>query len=122
VEFILRRVTTSTAPLFLYLDNVSQEISIVTNSVMMLNINTIGIETDGAPIGSSQDYVIIKNVSGTTSIVHQNVIASHFGVGGLAVTITANDTTDKLQIAVTGTALTMRWVSYVYGVELLYAT
>jgi hypothetical protein len=106
----------------MYLDNVSQEISIVSNSVMMLNIDTIGIETDGAPVGSSQNYVIIKNVAGTTTIVHQNVIASHFGVGGLAITITANDTTDKLQIAVTGTANTMRWVSYVYGVELLYAT
>jgi len=105
----------------MYLDNLSQEISIVSNSVMMLNINTVGIETDGTPVSSSQVYAIIKNVAGTTTIVHQNVIASHFGGGG-AITITANDTTDKLQIAVTGTANTMRWVSYVYGVELLYAT
>jgi hypothetical protein len=88
---------------------------------MMLNINTVGIETDGAPVGSSEDYVVVKNVAGTTSIVHQNVIASHFGVGGLAITITSDDTTDTLQIKATGTNNPMRWVSYVNGVELKFA-
>ena len=122
VEYILRQTTPNATPLYLYMNGTSEEISIKTNSVMMLNINTIGIETDGAPIGSSQVYAIIKNVAGTTSITHQNVIADHYGVGGLAITISANNTTDTLQIQVTGTANTMRWVSYVNGVEILYAT
>jgi hypothetical protein len=104
------------------MDGSTEEISIKLNSVMMLNINTVGIETDGAPVGSSQVYAIIKNVAGTTNIIHQNVIADHYGVVGLAVTISANNTTDTLQIQVTGTANTMRWVSYVNGVEILYST
>jgi hypothetical protein len=104
------------------MDGSTEEISIKINSVMMLNINTIGIETDGAPVGSSQDYVVVKNVGGTISIVHQNVIASHFGGGGLDVTISANNTTDTLRIQVTGTNNPMRWVSYVNAVEVLYAT
>jgi hypothetical protein len=121
VQYLLRNITPNATPLNLYLDGSVEQISIKTNSVMMLNINTIGIETDGAPVGSSQVYAIIKNVAGTTSIIHQNVIADHYGVVGLAVTISANNTTDTLQIRVTGTANTMRWVSYVNGVEILYA-
>jgi hypothetical protein len=123
VEFLLRNTTTlASTPLYLYMDGSTEEISIKLNSVMMLNINTIGIETDGTPVGSSQVYAIIKNVAGTTSIIHQNVIADHYGVGTLAITISANNTTDKLQIQVTGTNNPMRWVSYVNGVEILYAT
>jgi hypothetical protein len=104
------------------MDGTSEEISIKLDSVMMLNINTIGIETDGAPVGSSQDYVVVKNVAGTISIVHQNVIADHYGVVGLAITISADNTTDTLRIQVTGTNNPMRWVSYVNAVEILYAT
>lgn len=104
------------------MDGSTEEISIKLNSVMMLNINTIGIETDGTPVGSSQVYAIIKNVAGTTSIIHQNVIADHYGVGTLAITISANNTADTLRIQVTGTNNPMRWVSYVNGVEILYAT
>jgi hypothetical protein len=125
VQYNLSNITTSAVPSFLWLTGSSLgggEISIKLNSVMMVNINTIGIETDGAPVGSSQIYAIIKNVAGTTSIIHQNVIADHYGVGGLAITISANDTNDTLRIQVTGTANTMRWVSYVNGVEILYAT
>jgi len=123
VQYNLSNTTSSTTPAYLFLQGGSTgEISIKTNSVMMLNINTIGIETDGAPVGSSQVYAIIKNVAGTTSIIHQNVIADHYGVGGLAITISADNTNDTLRIQVTGTANTMRWVSYVNGVEILYAT
>jgi hypothetical protein len=118
----LRNTTIDATPLNLYLDGSSIEINIQQDSVMLLNIYTIGIETDGAPLGSSQDYVVIKNVGGTTSMPHQNVIADHYGVVGLAITISPNNTTDTLQIQVTGTANTMRWVSYVNGVEILYAT
>ena len=125
MQYNLSNVTTSAVPSFLWLTGSSLgggEISIKTDSVMMLNINTIGIETDGAPVASSQVYAIIKNVAGTTSIIHQNVIADHYGVGGLAITISADNTNDTLRIQVTGTANTMRWVSYVNGVEILYAT
>jgi hypothetical protein len=123
VQYLLRNTTTSAStPLYLYMDGISEEISIKLNSVMMLNINTVGIETDGTPVGSSQDYVVVKNVAGTTSIIHQNVIASHYGVGSLAITISANNTTDTLRIQVTGTNNAMRWVSYVNAVEVLYAT
>jgi hypothetical protein len=104
------------------MDGSTEEISVKPNSVMLFNIYTLGIEQDGAPVGSSQDYVVVKNVAGTTTLVHSNTIASHYGAVGLAVTITANNTTDTLQIQVTGTNNAMRWVSYVNGVELLYAT
>jgi hypothetical protein len=125
VQYNLSNITTSAIPSVLWLTGSSLgggEISIKTDSVMMVNINTIGIETDGAPVASSQVYAIIKNVAGTTSIIHQNVIADHYGVGGLAITIIANNASDTLRIQVTGTANTMRWVSYVNGVEILYAT
>jgi hypothetical protein len=122
VQYVLRNTTPNVTPLNLYLDGSAEQISIKTNSVMLLNIYTIGIQTNGANVGSSQVYVVIKNVAGTTSIVHQQVIEQHFDAGALAITISANNTTDTLQIQVTGTANTMRWVSYVNGVELLYAT
>ena len=107
----------------MYLDGTSQNIVIKPNSMLLLNVFTSGIETTGANrTASSQDYVVIKNVAGTTSISFQNNIEKHFDTGGMSVILTANDTTDTLDIQVTGTATTMRWVSYVTGTEILYAT
>ena len=123
VQYVLRQSTAlASTPLNMYLDGSSQEISIKPNSAMLLNVLTLGIEQDGTPVASSQDYVVIKNVAGTTTLPHVSTIASHYGAVGLAVTITANNTNDTLQIQVTGTNNPMRWVSYVYGVEILYAT
>jgi hypothetical protein len=121
---MLLNTTTSVTPKTLYLDGIilSDEISIIRNSMMLLNIFTSGIEITGNNVASSQDYVVIKNVAGTTTIVHQSNIKQHYSVGGLAITISANNATDSLQIQVTGTATTMRWVSYVTGTETLYAT
>ncbi len=88
---------------------------------MLLNIYTSGIETSGTQLGTSQDYIVVKNVAGTTTLVHNTNIKQHYSTGGLAITITANNTADTLQIKVTGTANAMRWVSYVTGTELFFA-
>jgi hypothetical protein len=123
VQYVLRQTTTlASTPLNMYLDGSSEEISIKPNSAMLLNVLTLGIEQDGTPVASSQDYLVIKNVAGTTTLPHVSTIASHYGAVGLAITITANNTNDSLQIQVTGTNNSMRWVSYVYGVEIIYAT
>jgi hypothetical protein len=120
---VLRRITPNATPLFMYLDGASQEITIKPNSMMLLNVFTSGIETAAdSKTASSQDYVVITNVAGATYISHQHNINQHFDTGGLDITISANDTNDSLQIQVTGTANNMRWVSYVTGTELLFAT
>lgn len=88
---------------------------------MLFNIFTLGIETSGTEIASSQDYVLVKNVAGTSTLVHQSNIKQHFSTGGLAITISVDNTTDTLRIQVTGTANTMRWMGYVTGVEVTFA-
>jgi hypothetical protein len=123
VQYNLSNTTSSTTPAFIFLKGGSAgEISIKPNSMMLLDVFTSGIETTGNNVASSQDYVVIKNVAGTTTIVHQSNIKQHYSAGGLGITISANNTTDSLQIQVTGTSTTMRWVSYVTGIETLYAT
>jgi hypothetical protein len=119
---VLRQITPNATPLLMYLDGSSAVITIKTNSMLLLNVFTSGIETTGNNVASSQDYVVIKNVAGTTTLVHQSNIKQFYTAGGLGITISANDTKDSLNIQVTGTATTMRWVSYVTGTEILYAT
>lgn len=123
VQYVLRRVTPNASPLYLFMDSgLTEEISIKPNSMMLLNILTSGIETTGTEVATSEDYVVIKNVAGTTTLVHQSNIKQHYSTGGLAITISADDTNDVLRIQVTGTATTMRWMAYVYATEILYAT
>jgi hypothetical protein len=123
VQYNLSNTTSNPLTAFVFLKGGSAgEISIKPNSMMLLNVYTSGIETTGTNVASSQDYVVIKNVAGTTTLVHQSNIKQHYSTGGLAVTISAINGTDSLQIQVTGTATTMRWVSYVTGIETLYAT
>jgi hypothetical protein len=125
VQYNLSNVTTSAVPSFLWLTGSSLgggQISIKPNSMMLLNILTSGIETTGTNVATSQDYVVISNVGGTTSIVHQSNIKQHYSAGGLGITIIADNTNDVLRIQVVGTATTMRWMAYVYATEILYAT
>ena len=125
VQYNLSNTTTSAVPSFLWLTGSSLgggQISIKPNSMMLLNILTSGIETTGTNIATSQDYVVISNVGGTTSIIHQSNIKQYFTAGGLGITIIADNTNDVLRIQVVGTATTMRWMAYVYATEILYAT
>jgi hypothetical protein len=123
IKMVLRQNTPNATPLNMYLDGSSAVITIKTNSMLLVNVFTSGIETSASnKTASSQDYVVIRNVAGTTSIVHQHNINQHFDTGGMAITISANDTNDSLQIEVEGTANDMRWVSYVTGTEVLFAT
>ena len=125
VQYNLSNVTTDAIPSFLWLTGSSLgggEISIKPNSMMLLNILTSGIETTGTNVATSQDYVVITNVGGTTSIVHQSNIKQHYSAGGLGITILADNTNDVLRIQVVGNANTFRWMSYVYATEILYAT
>ncbi len=125
VQYNLSNTTTSAVPSFLWLTGNSLgggQISIKPNSMMLLNILTSGIETTGTNIATSQDYVVISNVGGTTSIIHQSNIKQYFTAGGLGITIIADNTNDVLRIQVVGTATTMRWMAYVYATEILYAT
>jgi hypothetical protein len=122
-EYILGNKTTNATPANLFLDGTvaTQRLLIANGTGLLCTVLTFGIRSDGGQVATSYDYVVIKNVGGTTSIVHQNNISQHYDAGGYAITISADNTNDALQIAVTGAAgETIRWVSYVTGNSIVY--
>jgi hypothetical protein len=127
VDLTLRGKTTDGNQTNIYLNGGAvagtTKISVPSGKVMLVNILTLGVKSDGSAVASSYDYVIIKNVGGTTTIAHQSNIKQHYDAGGYAITIAANDTDDTLEIKVTGlVGETLRWTSWVTGVELAYGT
>jgi hypothetical protein len=122
-EYILGNKTTDATPANLFLDGTAatQRLLIASGTALQCTVMTFGIRSDGAQVASSYRYVVIKNVGGTTSIVHQSNIGQHFDAVAYAITISADDVNDALQIEVTGAVgETLRWVSYVTGNSIVY--
>jgi hypothetical protein len=122
-EYVLGNKTTNATPANLFLDGTAAttRLLIASGSGLLCTVLTFGIRSDGGTVATSLDYVVIKNVGGTTTIVHQSNIKQHFDAGGYAITISADDTNDALQIQVTGAVgETIRWVSYVTGNAIVY--
>jgi hypothetical protein len=124
VGFIAANKTTDgTTPVTLFLDGASARLTIPSGKILHATVCIVGSKSDGSAVAVYSRQVAIKNVGGTTSLVGTvNTIGSDTAAG-TSVAITADDTNDALQIAVTGIASeTWRWVATVDGVELAYGT
>ena len=120
MDLIARNQTTTGTGTILYLDGSAQAISVPSGKMMLLDIYTLGVRNNGSDMISSQDFVIISNVAGTTTIRDKQNIKA-YTTGTYFINITANDTTDTLQIGVTGAAgQTVRWSSYITGLEMAW--
>jgi hypothetical protein len=121
VEFILRNKTTTNAAVTLLLDGSSSRLTIPSGKILHATVHILGSKSDGTAVANYMRQVCIKNVGGTTSLVGTVNTIGTDEAAGTSIAITADDTNDALQIAVTASE-TWRWVAVVYGVELAYGT
>ena len=100
-------------------------LTIPSGKVISFFINIVGIKSDGSAVARYLRTCIIKNVAGTTSLIGSvEIIGTDYEDNPLTnVAITANDTSDCLDITVTGIASeTWRWIATVEGAEVAYGT
>lgn len=126
VRFVLRNKTTNATATTLALDGGSVRLLTITSGrVNSLLCRICGVKSDGSAVANYVRRVVIKNVSGTTSLVGsvETIGTDIEDNASTDVAITADDTNDALQINVTGiTGETWRWVAVVEGVEIAYGT
>jgi hypothetical protein len=96
-------------------------ISVASGRVMTLILQITGVKNGGATVARFTREVTIKNVGGTTSLVGTVNTIGTDEAAGTTISITADDTNDKLQVAVTGVASeTWRWQCISRGGQLTY--
>jgi hypothetical protein len=123
IDLTLANSTTDSTPTLLYLDGTAATglFTIQSGSVINCFVEVIGVRSDGVRYGSKTEYVTISNNGGTTSIVYQNTIASHFTTGGWNIVVQANNATDSLDILCNGNnGENVKWFATVWGVELFF--
>jgi len=122
VEFIARNTTTGATTSVLRLDGggVGSRFTIRNNTVLSGICTISGFSTDGVKVGLYQRSISIKNVAGTTTLVHSSTISTdHEDDATWNVTITGDNATDSLNIACLGSAGdTVRWVAVFRGLEI----
>jgi hypothetical protein len=125
---ILKAITTNDTPTRLRLNAINQTAvykPIPSGWVLSFIIRVTGVKSDGSAVAKYIREGTIKNVAGTTSLVGSIITlgTDHEDSAGTDVTITADDTTNTIDVSVTGIdAETWRWVAVVQGVEIAYGT
>ena len=121
VEFVARNTTVGATSSVLFLDGSSTVFEVTDNSLLSGILTISGLETTGAKVGLYQRSVSIKNVSGVTTLVHSSTISTdHEDDATWAVTITADDASDSLNISCLGSAGDdVRWVAVFRGLQIL---
>ena len=123
VEFVLRNKTTTNSAVTLFLDGSSARLTIPSGKILHATVHIVGSKSDGTAVASYMRQVTIKNVGGTTSLVGTVNTIGTDEAASTSIAITANDTNDALDIAVTGiTSETWRWAATVYGIEIAYGS
>jgi hypothetical protein len=124
VEWVLRNKTTDgTTAVTLFANGSSARCLLTSGKVLHATVLITGSKSDGSAVAVYMRQVAIKNVGGTTSLVGTVNTLGTDTAAGTSIAITADDTNDALQVAVTGVASeTWRWTAVVYGVEIAYGT
>lgn len=124
-EMIARRQTTDATLTEIFLDGISQRVSIINNSIAFFTVDVVGLQTgglsgtSGAAIAHKYEGVI-KNISNTTTLIStptQMIIDEDISTNW-AVTVDADDTNDTLRIRVQGEAnKNINWVARIKLIE-----
>ncbi|NDG86228.1 MAG: hypothetical protein EBX52_14460 [Proteobacteria bacterium] len=123
VQFVLRNNSTGATPVNLKLDGSTTNLTIPNGKMMTCLIQITGINSTGADTLNYFKQVSIKNVAGTTTLIHQNVVGGNYRTNpAMDAVVSADNANSCLQIQCTGLAgQTTRWVAVVMGTELAYA-
>jgi hypothetical protein len=122
VSLLGQVITTSEVPVVL-LNGITTGFLITAGKGFAFTANIFGSREGGADMAQYIRQGIIKNVGGTTSLVGSiNTIGTDIESNPLTnVAITANDTSDTLDIAVSGVnGQNWRWLAQVEGVEIKF--
>jgi hypothetical protein len=123
VEFVLRNKTTTNSAVTLFLDGALTRLTIPSGKILHATVQIVGSKSDGTAVASYMRQVTIKNVGGTTSLVGTVNTIGTDEAASTSIAITADDTNDALDIAVTGIASeTWRWAATVFGIEIAYGS
>lgn len=108
----MSNVSTNATPTKLYCDGLNS-FKVENNVVYRVKLTALAVDSTTGDAKEWEGFGIIKNVGGTTSLVSAITMTSTVGDAGLAaatVAVTANNTTDALDITVTGIAATsIKW-------------
>ena len=121
VEFVARNTTVGVTPAVLFLDGASTRFTVTNNSLLSGILTISGFNTTGTKNAVYQRSVLITNVGGTTTLAHVSTVSTdHETDATWAVTITADNATDSLNISCLGSLLdTVRWVAVFRGLQIL---
>jgi len=122
VSFVMRNTTSGATTANLKLNGSTENLTIPSGKLLSGIINISGIDSTGAEVLNYIKQFSIKNVGGTTTLVHQAVIGTnHRDNAALDAVISADNVNDCLQVACTGRAgFNFRWVAVVTGLEIAY--
>lgn len=119
--------TDNSTPVRLQLNGINQTPiypAIASGKVLLALVSIVGVKSDGSAVASYTRRLTVKNVGGSTSLVGSVVsIGTDQEDSATGVSISVDDTSDTLDISVTGIAAeTWRWLASIEGVEITYGT
>lgn len=118
VSFVLRGTTAGASTVNLSLDNAGTFLTIPNNKLLSCIAQVSGFDTAGVETINYIRQILITNVAGVVTLVHQsNIGTNHRSNPALDITFSAG--ASYLDIACDGIAgVTMRWVAVVNGLEI----
>ena len=122
VDYVCGISTTNNTPTELVLSYFGTSATVTSGSVYGFIVNVVGVKAGGSAVAYYTRRGMIKNVSGTTSLVGsiQTIGTDIEDSAGTDITITADDTNDRLKIEATGIASEVwRWTAQVSLVEVV---
>mgnify|MGYP002737930415 CR=1 FL=1 len=127
VGFHLSCVTTDATPtnMLLRYFNGSARLTLSSGRIFSGLLQVMTIKSDGSTVAIYTRRVTLKNVGGTTTLVESQTLGVDYeGDAALDIAVTADDTNDALQIAVTGkVGETYRWFAvFAPALEIAYGT
>jgi hypothetical protein len=103
--------------------NVNDFITLASGRVLTGVLVVQGAKSNGTAIARYTRQITIANVGGTTSLVGSAEVIGADVAAGTSLSVAANDTTDALDVSVTGiTAETWRWTAFFECTEMTYGT
>jgi hypothetical protein len=114
----IRVRTTNATPTNMIVGDSNGTINLPNNAVLNCILELIGMKSDGTAIAAYTRKIRIGNVAGTTSLIGSIETIGTDQAAGTALSVTANNTTDTLDVTVTGIASeTWNWAGFLIGVE-----
>lgn len=119
--YVLRNTTTDATPKDLFLDGLSQRLTIATDRTLTFDILVVARSSGGASAGYHIQGVI-ENTGGTTDFVGPAPVATVLAedIPAWGVVVVADNANDALVIRVTGSATTVRWVATIRTAEVAW--